>query len=281
MALLTAQQISRFYEAFREVDVVFTKEVVAAVGLQPKSIFLKHVGDQIPCVIYSVSMSGARVVANVRSETFARIRNGNNLVQLRFAFDQVDRLVPLSFYVNSKIVGYSPYGMEKQELNFVSLAYPQRPPDDLISVLGQLLEASTNAKKRHEERITITVDNVPKLGLKSKDAVVHIGGEAKKCIIRDLSFSGARVIVPGKAEILNGKPVALTLDFDDKNTVQLLGKIIRIETVAERDDIAAIAILFEQSSVPLSYKVRINDYLTAGNQAPGGKSKDVRAPARG
>jgi PilZN3 domain/PilZ domain len=280
MALLTAQQISRYFDSFHDVDVVFTKEVIATVGLQTKNIFLKHVGDQIPCVVYSVSMTGAKIVANVRSETFVRIRGGNSLVSLRFAFQQPDRPLPLAFYVNSKIVGYSPYGKENQGLNFISLAYPQRPPDDLIAVLGQLLETSMNSKKRHEERITITADNVQKLGLKSKDTVIYIDGVQRKCIIRDLSFSGARVIVPGTEELLKEKPVALSLELDEKGAIQLLGKIIRIETVADREDIAAIAILFAEQSVPLGYKMRINDYLSSGRHVSLGKTQTAKATGK-
>jgi PilZN3 domain/PilZ domain len=272
MALLTAQQISRYFELFSSIDVTFTREVITTVGLQTKNIFLKHVGQQIPCVIYSVSMTGARVIVNVKSDAFAKIHQNSNAVSLRFSFVQSDRLDPLSFYVNSKIAGFSPYGKGNVELNFVSLAYLQRAPDDLITVLGQLLEANVNAKKRHEERIVVTSENVPKLGLRGNDAVVYIEGVPRKCIVRDLSFSGCRLIIPGIAKFLGDKPATLHLGLDDKSEIQIEGRIIRTETVSGREDIVAIAILYNESEVPLSYKMRINDYLTAVRQPAGAKA---------
>lgn len=268
MALLTAQQISRYYEMFREVDVIFTKEVIHTLGLVTKNCYLKHVGQQIPCVIYSTSMSGAKIVANVKSDTFARLHGTKDLLSLRFSFQQPDKPDPLSFYVTAKIVGFSPYGKDNQELNFVSLTFPQRPSDDLISILGNLLETGVNSKKRKEERIIITVDSTQKLGLKSKDALVFIQNVPRKCIVRDLSFSGARLIIPGLAKFLLNKPAALQLEFEDiARQIRLLGTIIRIEPVADREDIAAIAMAFEEKVVPLPYKMRISEYLSATKQS--------------
>lgn len=267
MALLTAQQITRYYEMFREVDVIFTKEVIKSVGLLTKNVYLKHVGRQIPCVIYSTSMVGAKIIANVRSETFVRIHNSKNILSLRFSFQQNDKPDPLSFYVTCKIGGFSPYGKDKQELNFVSLSYPQRPSDDLIAVVGNLLETNINSKKRREERIVVTVDVVQKLGLKSKDAVVYIQNVPRKCIVRDLSFGGTRLIIPGLAKFLLNKPAVLHLEFEEvSNPIKLAGSIIRIEPVADREDIAAIAIAFDEQSVPLTYKMRLSEYLSATKQ---------------
>lgn len=264
MALLTTQRITRYYEMFREVDVIFTKEVISTLGLLTKNVYLKHQGRQIPCVIYSTSMMGAKIIANVKSDTFARLHSSNGALSLRFSFRQPDKPYPLSFYVPCKIAGFRPYGEADAELNFVSLAFPQRPSDDLIALLGGLLETNVNSKQRKEERIVITAESARKLGLKQREAVVYIQNVARKCVVRDLSFSGARLIVPGYAKFLLEKPASLRLEFEDDSEGALLsGKVIRIDTVAAHDDIAAIAILFDEGGVPLSYKKRISDYLTA------------------
>lgn len=263
MGLLTAQQITRYYEVYRDVDVTFTKEVINAIGLLTKSVYLKNQGHQIPCVIYSTSMSAAKVVVNVKSDLFLRVRDTKKVISLRFAFQQADKPTPLSFYVTCRIKGYSPYGKDKHELNFVSLAFPQRPPDDLIVALGSLLEAHANSKRRKEERIIITADSAPKLGLKSKEAVVLIQNVARKCIVRDISFSGSRLIVPGFARFLADKPVVLQLEFEDlASMIELPGRIARIESVAEREDIAAIAVQFDEEHVPLPYLMRVSEYLS-------------------
>jgi hypothetical protein len=40
-----------------------------------------------------------------------------------------------------------------------------------------------------------------------------------------------------------------------------------MEPVADREDIAAIAIAFEEKAVPLSYKMRISEYLSTSKQS--------------
>lgn len=269
MAVLTGQQITRYYEEYRGVDVIFTKEVINTIGLLTRNVYLKCQGRQIPCVIYSTSMSGAKVVVNVHSALFQHIRDTKTAVSLRLSFQQTDKPNPLFFFVPCKITDYSPYGDGKQKLHFVSLTYPQRPSDDLISRLGGLLETHVNSKRRKEDRITITVDNVSKLGLKSKEAVVYIQNVARKCIVRDISFSGARLIVPGFGKFLFDKPVVLQLEMEEEpSPIELPGRIIRIEPVADREDIAAIAILFVERQVPLPYKMRISEYLSTNARKP-------------
>lgn len=267
MALRTTQQITQYFETFQDTDVVFTKEVIRSIGLLTKNVFLKHGGQQIPCVIYSTSMRGAKVVANVQSDVFGRLSGANTALSLRFSFQPTDKPDPISFYVTCKVAGFSPYGEGKQELNFVSLVYPHRPSDDLISILGHLLETNINSKKRREERIVVTVDNLPKLGLKSKDAVVYIQNVPRKCIVRDLSFGGSLIIIPGFARFLLNRPAVLHLEIEDiSESVRLPGSIVRIEPVAERDDIAAIAIAFDETSIPLAYKMRLSEYLSSTRQ---------------
>ncbi len=274
MALLTAQQISKYYELYQSTDVTFTKEVIQTVGLVTKNIFLKYLGVQLPCVISSCSMVGAKIIANVKSELFNEIRGSNNVLSLHFGFMLPGKSTPISFYVSSRVVGYSPYAGGSEGLNVVSLSYSQRPPDDLIGTLGQLIEATSNAKRRKEDRILITVESMRKLGLVSKDAILYVQGVPRKCIVRDLSFSGAKLIVTGIGKFLVDKETVLHLELEDKNQdLELAGRIIRFDPVEGRRDIAALAVQFDDSLLPLEYKVRINEFLTTVRQSPPDESR--------
>jgi hypothetical protein len=110
--------------------------VIQATGLKSQHIYLKCLGDQWPCVIYSSSLIGAKIIANTKSKLFEKIRAANSLVQLRFSFAQEDKTDPLTFFVSGKVTGYTPYSKENQDLSFINISYTQRPPDDLISYLG-------------------------------------------------------------------------------------------------------------------------------------------------
>ncbi len=261
MPIMTSQQINDYFDHFKDSEITFTKEVIRATGLQPKLIFLKCVGYHIPCIIYSVSMTSAKVIANISSEMYEQIRNANNLVSLRFAFQESDKIDPLLFFVSARVTGYNPYNQEKPNLNFISIDFTQRPPDDLIAILGQILEAKTVSQKRKEERIIINADSVKKLGIKTKSANVYIQGVPRTCIVRDLSFSGAKVILAGVAKFLLNKDATLHIETAEKGQIEIIGKIIRNEPVEGRKDLLAIAIHFEENTTPIEYKMLLNEYF--------------------
>lgn len=158
MSVLTSQQINRYYESFKEIDVTFTKEVTQTLNLLPKHIYMKCLGTQWPGIIYSSSMVGAKIIANISPESFELVRKANNLVALRFAFSIEDKKEKLLFFVSAKVTGFNPYNKDNPNLNFINLVYTKRPPDDLIAILGQMLEINVNSKKRKDERIDITAD---------------------------------------------------------------------------------------------------------------------------
>ncbi len=266
MPLITSQKISRYFELFSNVEVSFNKEVVKAIKLNPTQIFLKCLGEQWPCVIFSTSLLGAKVVVSMKSEMFEKVRKANNLVSLRFSFKQVDKSNELSFFVSSKITGFNSYNKGNPDLNFVNLSYTQRPPDDLISILGQLLEATINAKKRNENRILLTADNIKKLGLKSKNGIFYVQNVPRNCIIRDLSFSGAKIIVVGVPKFLVKKEVILKIESFDRATMEVPGNILRFEQVEGRKDLAAIAINYAQDKIPVEYKMMINEFIESNKK---------------
>lgn len=262
MALITSQQLSRFFEKYNAINLTFTKDVIRATGLVHRNTHVKCLGEHWPCVLYSCSMKDARVIANLSKSFYEKLKSANNLVSLHVAFAQEDKSTPLSFFVTSKINGFTPYDKTKPNLNFLSLEYTQRPPDDLIVILGSLAEANMNSSQRKDERIEITADTIRKLGLKSKTALVYIDGIPRKCIIRDLSFSGAKLILPGIGKFLTNKNALLRFELADRNKqVSLNGTMVRTETVAGRKDLVAAAVHFEEVKVPYEYKLLINDYL--------------------
>ena len=262
MALITSQQLTQYYDLYMNIDVTFTKQVTRAIGLKPQQTFLRFLGYQLPCIVYSSSMVGAKIIASIKPDLYEKIRDANNLVSLRFCFQEPDKQDSLTFFVGARISGFNPYSKEHPDLSFVTLSYTQRPSDDLISTLGQLLEANINAKRRKEERIDINPATIRKMGMTSKSAVLLIDGAPCKCILRDISFSGAKVLISGVADQITDKQIKLRIAFDDgKKTHVLPGKIVRFDEFEEQKGIGAAGILFDDASIPMEYKMHLNEYL--------------------
>jgi hypothetical protein len=268
MPVSTSQQISRYYDQFSNIEVTFTKEVTQAILLYPKQVYLRCLGYQWPCIVYSSSLVGARIITNITGSLNETVRKANNLVSLRFSFLQKDKPDPLSFFVSAKVTGYTPYGKNKPDLSFMSLAYTQRPPDDLIEILGELLEANVLSQKRREERVVLTVQTAAIMGIDPKECRLTIDGVPRKCIIRDLSFGGAKVILLGLAKFLVNKSAELRLPLtENQGALVIPGKVVRFDPVEGRSDIAAFALQYDEEKVPLDYKVRMNNLIKANKKA--------------
>ncbi len=269
MALITNQQIKTYYDLYKSVDVTFNKDVIINTRLNPKDNFIKCLEDRFPCVIYSTSMIGSKVIADIKPEAYKKIQKVNNIVSLRFSFSQIDKTTPLTFFIGSKVIGFTPYAKNNPNLNFLSLSYTQHPADDLIIILGHLLETTNNYKHRKEERIIIIEDTLRKIGIKPKSSAIIIDNTPVNCIIRDLSFTGAKCIIHSSIKSLLNKEIILKIDFDELNkSTNLKGKVVRFEQVEQQQDLNVLAIHYEENIIPMEYKMKINDYLSSVKRIP-------------
>jgi hypothetical protein len=263
MSVLTQQKIASYYNLYKGIDVTFTKEIIQVTGLLTQQVLLKCVGDFWPCVVYSSSFEGAKVVVNLKSGITDKLQKANNSVSLRLSFKALESDTPVTFFVSARVAGYNPYGGSADTALF-NLQFTQRPPDDLIEIMGRVLDANINSSKRKAERVLITPDSIRKLRILSKDTAAFIEGVPRRCILRDISFSGSKIIMMGVAKFLVDRDTALRLDFDDpRESFLVRGKFVRAESVEGRKELIALAIDFDEAAVPMGYKVRLNDFLSA------------------
>jgi len=260
MGVVTSQQLSRYYDIYRDVDVVFTKEIIKTLCLNPRQIYIKCAGGQWPCILNSVSLLSAKVVVNKNGGAFAAMKK-NSAVSLHFCFNPPD-LQPIVFFVNSRFDDFVPY-MNTEDLVIVTLNYVNRPPDDLISIMGNLLEANANAVKRREERIAVNANSKRKLGLQSEESIIYVQNVPRHCVLRDISFSGSKLILVGLKAFIIKQVVMIRFEFDDpRETIYVRGVVVAVDEIEGRKDLVVARILYDEKTVPMAYKFRINNYIT-------------------
>ena len=266
MAMITSQQLTKYYDQYRTTEVVFTKDIIRTLAMDPRQLYIKCSEGQWPCIINSTSFSGARIIIGTKGGAYQQmVKKDPPVMSLRFCFYQQDGQT-LSFFISCKVTKLMPY-MNSNDLAIVSLDYTQRPPDDLIEMLGNLLDANINAVKRKDERIPINQDSRRKLGIPKDECIITVQGVPRHCILRDITFGGAKVVILGIAQFLKGKEVQMSLEFEDPHEViQLKGTIVDIAAVEGRKDIVAASIQFAEQTVSLSYKIHINNYLTTARK---------------
>jgi hypothetical protein len=241
--------------------------VITALGLVGKGVYLKIQDRQLPCMVFSSSLSSARVIASVPSAVMLALKQANNRLALRWCFKLPEKVEPITFFVTCRPTGFTHYAVQGPDVHFVTLEFTQRPPDDLIQILGSLLEANSNAQRRKDERIIVTPETLKKLGLESREAEILIDGKSRKCVLRDLSFSGAKVVVSGRAEAFSNRSVSLKFSRSEQvPEMTLPATVLRVDEVGGRKDILAVSVEYS-SDPPMSYKLLINSYISTMRKA--------------
>lgn len=263
MAVATSVQISRYYDFFRDKEIVFTKANLKSLRLDPRQIFLKCAGDQWPCLINSASLQKAKILIGVGSGAYTEISKNKDLaVSIRFCFMDANNQ-PIQFFVNCVVESVSQY-QNAPELAIVSLNFTQRPPDELIMRIGEFVEASENFKNRTEDRIIINKESIRKLGMEKEETIIYIDNVPRRCIFKNISFGGTNVMLVGVPKFLLGKPVNLQISFVDLAEPLILPGIVKSAAFLEgRKDISSVSVAFISENVPMAYKFHINNFITS------------------
>ncbi|MDX9800916.1 MAG: pilus assembly protein PilZ [Spirochaetia bacterium] len=267
MAILTSLQISKLYELYNEVDITFTKDIVAATQLNQKEIYVRCGGVHRKCLLYSTSMKKSRIIVNTGDNFISLIRESGNLVSLRICFNIPNKNDKISFFVNARVTGYSAYTTPDSDLNYAFLSYTQRPPDDLIITLGQLLEANINFQKRKNLRIIVNQNNYKLLGLNSREVNLVIENIPRKVILVDISTSGIMTIGVKAFKFHLNKSIIIKFSSGSSNW-QISGKIARIDNIPGRKDVVLIGIEFTGDTIPVSFKISIENYVKTLKELP-------------
>lgn len=281
MAMTNATLLTKYYETYKDTEIAFSKDIIKAVALDPRQIYLKCTEGQWTCIINSMSFSLARIIIGTKGAAYEKLTKPNPPagLSLRLCFYRQDGQ-QLSLFLSCKVREIVPY-MNSKDLAIVTLAYTQRPPEDLIEKMGRLLEANDNAVKRKDDRIPITPDSCRKLGIPKEECMAVIQNVPRRCILRDISFGGAKIIVLGMAKYLMNQAVQISLEFDDPHEViQLKGTIIGTAEVQGRKDMVVANIKYDEATLSLSYKIHINNYLIMARKEDLNPQLQAAAPAQ-
>jgi len=263
MSILNTQRIEAYYNTFKGIDITFTKDMIQVTGLITEQVHLKCGSDFWPCVFFSTSFQGAKIVANIKSGLVDKLQKANNSVSLRYCFKNPEDGTPLTFFVAGRVIGLAPY-KNSEDVSLLSVQFTQRPPDDLIEIVGRVFDANVNSTKRKADRIVITTEAQRKLKLLSKETVAYIQKVPRRCILREVAFSNAKVIMVGVAKFIVDKETALRFDFDDpRESFLVKGKFVQSEEVQGKQEMVALAMEYDEPSIPMGYKIRINECLNA------------------
>ncbi|HZK19155.1 MAG TPA: PilZ domain-containing protein [Treponemataceae bacterium] len=262
MGIITSQQLTTYYDKYRDMEIMFSKEITTILHLVPRQIYFKCGGEQWPCIINSTSFLQSRIIIGTRGGAFRKITEKENAkVSLHFSFTPPKSDL-VTFFVNTRVSEVSKFS-GNQELAIVTLEFTQRPPDLLIELVGRIHAANKNAFRRREERITISKEVTRKLQLDDKKTTFSIDNVPRKCILRDISFSGAKVIIVGVPKFVKNKEAVVGFSFEEPDEfIEIAGKVVQVVSIEGRKELLAVSLHFDEPKVSLAYKIRISNYLS-------------------
>jgi hypothetical protein len=277
MGVLLSQRLSVFYERFKNIEVTFTKEMIQVTGLLTQQVHLKCGNDFFLFFVYNTSFENTKVVANIKTGLLGKLQQTNNFINLRFSFKPPGETNPVTFFVAGRVLASAPYG-NSQDVHMFTIQFSNRPPDDFIEIVGRVLDANVNSAKRKDDRIPLTPENLRKLNILTTESTVFIERVPRRCILRDISFSGSKLIMMGVAKFLLEKDGALKIEFNDpKEAFLVQGKFVRAEMVEGKKEMVALGLSFNEATLPMGFKIRLNEMLTSQRADFRGTTEDTAA----
>ena len=207
-------------------------------------------------------MKSAKVIANMDNLSFDAIKRAKNFINLRLSFLPPEHKSPIMFFIPSNVDGYKNFSKSNPLTHLINLSFTQKPPDDLIEILGNIIKEKEDYEKRHDVRINLEGKIIKDFGLNTNRSTIIIENIKRPCIIKNLSVSGAFIILSCNPKFIMNKKAILNLSIiKHKVSIQIEGVILRNESAENRKDIFGIGIEYNKEKIPLEYKELFNEYI--------------------
>jgi len=262
MPKISSHQINEYYKNFINREIAFNKSIIRVTGLEPKKVFLKIKGEQWSCILYSCSLKNAKVITNMNNQTFQILKEAKNFINLRLSFLPYEHKNSIVFFIPSHVDGYKNFNTNNPNTYIINLSFTKKPPDDFIEIIGDVINEKNNFEKRKDFRINLEGKIIWDIGLITNKSIAVIDNIKRPCIIKNLSVSGALLMLVCNPKFILNKKIDLHMKLiKNKADISIEGIIKRSEDIEGRKDIHGIAIEYDKEKIPIEYKKMLNSYI--------------------
>ncbi|MBR6199833.1 MAG: PilZ domain-containing protein [Spirochaetales bacterium] len=265
MSELSSQKLNEYYDRYKDQELAFNKSIISALGVEPRKICLKIKADPCPCVLYSCSMIGAKIIIHLDNEGFERIKLSNNFVNLRLSFYPKNAKNPLMFFVPAVVKSYRSFELKNDSSTafLMTLDFTTKPSEDLIEILGKVFEMNENFEKRKALRIDVDEKLAGVIGFATTKAIIEISIVKQHCLLKNISATGVMALMACNPPTVLKKKIKihLVLAGNPPKSLPIEGTIMRCEPVVGNKTIFGLGIMFDPDKIPYEYKTLINNYI--------------------
>ena len=95
------QIINRYYDLYRENEIIFTKDIIRYLKIDLRQIYVKCAGAQWPCIINSTSFQMTKIIIGTAGGAFQQItKKDAPPVNIRYCFIEDDGH-PIYFFLDN------------------------------------------------------------------------------------------------------------------------------------------------------------------------------------
>lgn len=260
MPAVASTKISEYYDKYKEQEVYFSKSICEITGLVSEKLKFKVGSYEFHCVLYASSLERIIIILNLTENDMQKVKMARGIATIKFCFFPSTAKSPLSFFISCRIKKINSFKLTSSSAFIITLDFNQRPPDDFISIIGQIIDNSVKFNNRKEVRIRLDDKIANSLGMGSVKGSAMISETVKPCIFADISTSGCCIIMADGPEIEDHKAITVQLSVDG-NPININAMIIRTEKINNRPELTRLGILYDKEEIPYIYKNMINNYL--------------------
>jgi hypothetical protein len=254
MTVLGTNVLQGLYQEYLTTELTYTKDVAAGLGLLPNESTVKIQGLLFPCVVHSASFQSAKFLLRLKPEQWKVIQFGSKIATLTLVLLDSRRGKKELYQFNGSLQVLQKHTTPEGDFVFLAaVQFSHRPHEVFLQSHGSYLNLKKEAHQRQSDRILLTPENMGILELASLNTTVIIDKIERKCLLREVSYGGARVILTGVGQLLNDKPFDLTFPHLVLGNLAITGKITRAENMESHRGLAHVALSYSPGEVPVNY----------------------------
>jgi len=254
--------IAEYYTKYKNHKLVLNKTISRSIGIKINNTTIKCLDENYHCILYQTTLVDAKILIKAQYPLFSKLNKVKNIITLHITLIDNDNGKDVPIYIHCKVSRYHQYTNDTPGIYFFSLDFLNKPPDDYIKILSEYIERETKHDRRITERIVISCEHNTDIDGQPIETYLFTDGKGKKCILSEISILSAKVLIKGFPSEYEKKKIILLMKTNTINKMcEMIGDVIYCDYISEKEQILSLIILFDQDSIPPTYKMWIGQCI--------------------
>lgn len=212
--MYTQQEVKeneRIYHAYKDQRILFSNQVSKSLGLKQQQTIVKINSNATRGALVSATMNDLVLLANIDDLQQETLHLSNELITVQLSFYDSLFKKQITFTLFTKFLNMNNHGLNRNDMQYISLRLKRKIPNELISVFG----------KYHEKVERATQSNNSKI-----DGMMFCRGIKKNCTPLRINTESITIKLSDNPKAFLERKSMIVLKSQETNEVfEIIGKI--------------------------------------------------------